>query len=387
MIAYDKELLANEVLLDEAQSLKKSGFITHEQVSNINNILSGMKSNPNLLVRFGFFLLGCFMYSSIVRAFSITIFSVIQDNFEIILFIIALIGIGGLEFLSRENYFGHGLDDAFLLGFLLTLGIFVGMTSKENEPLIAATLTIAALFTFLRYLHLASALISCLAATATVAYLAFEIGEIGKFLLPFIMMLVAVLAYWISKKSLEKIENSYYYKGVLLANNYSLILFYLAGNYLVVRELSVLLLGNEIPKDQDIPLAYFFYSYTFIVPVSYLLWALKTRNRIMLWIGALSLAFAIYTIRFYYSVLPIEIVLTIGGLVLFFFSYFIIKKIKEKETGISFKTDKFMDSNALTNAEILLTATQIGMKPSAVDESKMKFGGGDFSGGGSSGRF
>lgn len=107
----------------------------------------------------------------------------------------------------------------------------------------------------------------------------------------------------------------------------------------------------------------------------------------MLWIGVLALTFSIYSIRYYYALLPIEITLTIGGIVIFFFSYFVIKSIREKESGITFKIDRFLNSNALANAEILITATQMSIKPTAVDGSKMKFGGGDFSGGGSSGNF
>ena len=94
-----------------------------------------------------------------------------------------------------------------------------------------------------------------------------------------------------------------------------------------------MLLGNEILPGKDIPFAIFFYAFTFIVPVVYLVQALKTKDRIMLWISFLAIGFSIYTIRFYYSVLPIEVALTLGGLVLFAIAYFSIKKLKDKETG------------------------------------------------------
>ncbi len=65
MIAYDKNLLDNSILLDEAKDLKNAGFISKEQFENIHSQLSHLKTNKNLLVRLGFFLLGCLMYSSI----------------------------------------------------------------------------------------------------------------------------------------------------------------------------------------------------------------------------------------------------------------------------------------------------------------------------------
>jgi hypothetical protein len=44
-------------------------------------------------------------------------------------------------------------------------------------------------------------------------------------------------------------------------------LFYLSGNYFAVRELSEELLHTHIGPGQDISLAWFFYAWTFIVPI------------------------------------------------------------------------------------------------------------------------
>ena len=95
---------------------------------------------------------------------------------------------------------------------------------------------------------------------------------------------------------INNLKESYYYNGLLLANSFCLVLFYLSCNYLVVRELSVEFLGNEVLPGQDIPFAYFFYAFTFIVPVVYLVQSLKTKDRIMLWISFLAIAFSFYTI-------------------------------------------------------------------------------------------
>lgn len=186
---------------------------------------------------------------------------------------------------------------------------------------------------------------------------------------------------------MNNLSENYYYKGILLANSFCLVLFYLSCNYLVVRELSVMLLGNEILPGKDIPFAIFFYAFTVIVPIAYLVQALKTKDRIMLWISFLAIAFSIYTIRFYYSVLPIEVALTLGGLVLFAIAYFSIKKLKDREIGLTFKPDRINNSNAFLNAEMLIVASQFGLKPEAVNESPMEYGGGGFSGGGSGGSY
>ncbi|HJY11900.1 MAG TPA: hypothetical protein VJ304_03885, partial [Flavobacterium sp.] len=285
-------------------------------------------------------------------------------------------------------FYGHGLDDAFILGGILNIGLAIGISTDGYELIIAVFMAIAAFVMYRRYLHLPSLLVFCLASAAVLFYGLFEFGPIGKTILPFVAMLFAAGFYFFTKKTMERLTESYYYNGLLLANSFCLILFYLSCNYLVVRELSIMLLGNEILPGTDIPFAYFFYAFTLIVPILYLIQALKTKDRIMLWISFLAIAFSIYTIRFYYSVLPIEVALTFGGLVLFAIAYFSIKNLKEKESGLTFKPDRINNSNNLLNAEALIVASAFGMKPQVKPESSpMEFGGGGFSGGGSDGSF
>ena len=211
----------------------------------------------------------------------------------------------------------------------------------------------------------------------------FEIGDIGKTILPFVAMLVSAGFYFFTKQRIKNLKEVYYYNGLLLANSFCLILFYLSCNYLVVRELSAELLGIEVQPGQDIPFAYFFYVFTFVVPVVYLVQALKTKDRIMLWISFGAIAFTVFTIRFYYSVLPIEAALTIGGLVMFAIAFVSIQKLKNKESGLTFKPDRVNHSTAILNAQTLIVASTFGMKPEVKTESPMDFGGGGFSGGGS----
>ena len=388
MIAHDKQLLQDLALLDEANSLQNAGFISKEQKDLIKKQLPDFKRHKNILVRLGFFLLGSFLYGSICGAISIVGMAGEQYYFQICCYIFAAVGFAAAEFLASQKFYGHGLDDAFILGSILNIGLAIGISTDGYELIIAVFMAIAAFVMYRRYLHLPSLLVFCVAFAAVLFYGLFEFGPIGKTILPFVAMLFAAGFYFFTKKTMERLTESYYYNGLLLANSFCLILFYLSCNYLVVRELSVMLLGNEILPGTDIPFAYFFYGFTLIVPILYLIQALKTKDRIMLWISFLAIAFSIYTIRFYYSVLPIEVALTFGGLVLFAIAYFSIKNLKEKESGLTFKPDRINNSNNLLNAEALIVASAFGMKPQVKPESSpMEFGGGGFSGGGSDGSF
>ena len=114
----------------------------------------------------------------------------------------------------------------------------------------------------------------------------------------------------------------------------------------------------------------------------YIYFGLQRKDRTFLTIGLLTLGYSFFTIRFYYSLMPLETALVLAGLLLFAISFFSIKKLQNKETGITFKPDRDSNSNLLLNAQALIINSQISTKP-VINESKMPFGGGGFSGGGS----
>lgn len=391
MIVYDKNLLDNLTLAEEAKSLESAGFISKEQKDLIKKELPALKRQSNILVRLGFFLLGAFFYLSICGVIALVgLTGSTSENifFNICCYIFAVIGFAGAEILASQKYYEHGLDDAFILGAILNIGVAVAINTEGYELVIAFFVAVTSFIMYKRYLHLISLLVFCISVSALLFYGMFELGEIGKMILPFVAMLFAAAFYFITKKTISNLAKTYYYKGLLWANAYCLILFYLSCNYLVVRQLSVMLLGNEVLPGTDIPFAFFFYAFTFIVPAVYLVQALRTKDRIMLWLSFLAIGFSIYTIRFYYSVLPIEVALTVGGLVLFAIAYFSIKKLKDNEVGLTFKPDRINNSNAILNAESLIVASAFGLKPEVKPEnSPMDFGGGGFSGGGSEGTF
>ncbi|MES2544221.1 MAG: hypothetical protein V4548_05000 [Bacteroidota bacterium] len=386
MIVYDKTELENQFLIDEALSLFKAGFISKEQYNQTKKEFPIPKRQKNILLRLGFALLGVLLYASICGFLSILGLNNIGENFTFFLFTFSLIGFIGTEVLAKQNTKGYGLDDTFLIGGQLFLAVAIsGANGHDITVVIIAT--IVSLLTYLRYINRISVLIFCAASTATIAYSLFEIGTIGKTILPFVLMIYAIVLYFISRKYTQKVIFLFYHKGILLVKNFSLLLFYCSGNYLVVRELSEALLGNKIAPNSDIPFALFFYAFTFIVPAVYIFYSLKLQERLMLWIGLLTLGFSIYTIRYYHHILPVEIALTLGGLFLFAVSYFSIKKLKDATTGITFKQDRFINSSDFLHTEALILTAQFGLKPEVNAESPMEFGGGGFSGGGSGSSF
>ncbi len=397
MIVFDKTLLDDSFLVDEANSLAGSGFITSKKSKEFENATSTLKTHDNLLIRIMMFILGALAYGAICGFLALISIDGLDSHWKILILVFALIGFFGQEFVlaKSSNLFGYGLDDAALLGALLATSFFVSEGSDNHNLTISIVLAITATFCYFRYLHLPSALIACLSITASLFFVLLDYCQYGQQLMPFVMLLFAGITYFLITKKLRNLEKSYYRNGILVLQSFALLLFYFAGNYFVVRELSFemqlenLQMSDPYPSgSSEIPMAWLFYAFTLITPLVYIIFSLLQKDKMMLWIGLLTMGFTVFTIRNYHHVLPPEVALTLSGLLLFVIAFFAIKKLKNKESGITFMADRFESSNTLLQLETIASVAQFGLKPEIkAPDSTMEFGGGGFSGGGAGNEF
>ncbi|TGD58573.1 hypothetical protein [Flavobacterium humi] len=385
MIAYNKELLDNTFLFNEAQHLKNSGFIPKNQLDGIAAKRPTLKNHQNILVRIGFFLLGSFLYSSIAGVVSLMTLPFLENQYKALVFIYAIIGIVASEFLAVQNFKSHGLDDAFILGAQGCLLGAVGVATEE-PAVVFATMAIVGLLSCLRYAHALSALIGCIGIIGFFGNLIVEEKMINMSFLPFVMLLLAFIIYFIYFR-LISVSAVYYKNSLLLVQGFALVLAYASMNYLVVRELSVALMDLDLAPGSDIPFAFVFYGFTFLIPLFYIFYSLAKKDKLMLYVGLAALGFSFYTIRYYYSVLPVEIALILGGCLLFAISYFAISRLKNNTSGITFMPDRNENNTVLSNIEVIMANSQVSLKGVSATEQKMPFGGGGFSGGGSGGTY
>ncbi|MCG2610432.1 hypothetical protein LZZ90_02785 [Flavobacterium sp. SM15] len=385
MQAYNKEILNNEVLAAQAKELYKMKFIPKEQFKEITSRLTLFNSSSNLLVRIGFFLLGCLLLSAISGFLALFFGSILDRNFEVLVFVYGIIGVIGAEFLARNGYFGHGLDDAFVLSIPLYFCIGTGITT-ESMSMVFAVMTLLGFVCCLRYVHTLSVLVGGVGFVGFVFDLIVNHALMDKLFLPFVGFFMGGGLYFISK-NLKKKGRFYIYSNALwVAKGFALLLMYFSVNYMVVREFSEDLMNLVVTPGNDIPLAFVFYTLTFLLPLFYIGYALKTKDRLMLLLGLFTLGYSIFTIRFYYHLMPLEIALILGGILLFGISYLAIQKLKDARQGITFQPDRSNESSFLLTAQALIVTTQIQTKI-VTSEDKMPFGGGGFSGGGSGGGY
>jgi hypothetical protein len=105
----------------------------------------------------------------------------------------------------------------------------------------------------------------------------------------------------------------------------------------------------------------------------------KQRNAIIM--GLLGICFSVFTYRSYYSVMPIEWALTIGGAILISVSVFYIKYFKTPKFNLSSEAEEL---GKLQKLETILVAQAFQAKTS---DDTFRFGGGDAGGAGADGKY
>lgn len=383
MIAYNKTQLENTFLVEESIGLKDSGFIEKTDLERINAELVGLKTSRNLFVRIGFFLLGAMLYLSIIGLLAL-IFLNSDSSFEVIGFVIAIIGLGVLELLCSQKLFRHGLDDAFIIG--AQISFYSAIVVDSNSPIACfIAMIIVGLIFAIRYVNALSFLVFLTGIVFLMSFVLIEHTTISS-ILPFVLLAMAVGFYYVHQK-LNDQPQIYFYEDVWhWFFIFTLFLGYFSVNYYVVRTLSEDLLSADYSKNQ-MPFGWLFYILMFVVPLGYIFYSLKTRNRTMLYIGGFTIALSIAIVRYYHSILPAEWALLLAGLGIFAFVYVVIQRIKINETGITFKHDHTHDTAMLNNIEALIVNSQDIKHAEETQQSKMPFGGGGFSGGGAGGSF
>jgi hypothetical protein len=286
--------------------------------------------------------------------------------------------------IKNLKHYKSGVTEALIYhagGFSLT-GIILFFDLGLLSGLIFA-LFIGSFIAF-RYLDL----INMLIAFVILLYLVFEIvndyfPEIISFL-PFIYFGLSLMIYYLVK-NYQRLKIAFEFQYVLwLSESLALIIIYASVNYLVVRELSIKLLGLPLQPGEDIPFAWLFYSLTILIPVLYLWIGLKKKDAVMYRVSLVVLAFTVFTFKYYYSFNRPEITLTISGLILIAIGLYLFRWLRQPKFG--FTTEELLKENWNSQLiqSVLASQTLGGNK---IPEKQFEGGGGTHSGGGASGGF
>lgn len=384
MIAYNRQYLDNRDIQLEAWNALQKNILTPEEYARIQAAYPDRLYTPNPFVRLGLFLLTVLITACLAGLTSLgTIGS--ESGWATLFIVLGLLCYGALEvFIHTRRMHEAGVDDALLwcAGGLLLGGINIGA-----EPISAtgqSTLVLLlAVWGVLRYAGPVTALIAYGALLSLLFYSTSQWGPVARALMPFLVLVVSAGLYELFTRMTQSHLLRHYHTCLVFLRVCTLVSFYAAGNYFVVRELNAFISGSSGP----VALGWLWWILTAVTPVFYVVRGVQKKDRFFLWAGLILAAASIATVRYYYHIMPAEQAMVLGGIALIGGAYVLIRYLRVSRNGITSEpADIPVIADGLPVEGLVLAET---LRATAVppDSTGIHFGGGSGGGGGAGGEF
>lgn len=388
MIAYNFEQLENLQKLSYAKDLNKSQVISSVQLDEIKNKVKSNLYSPSIFVRILLFVL-TFIGMSTIMGPIVMLLNI--DSEEGIRAASLLTGVAILLFLDfkliRDNkHYKSGVTEALLLSglVLFTIGL-LGFSHFNILTYFILGFTLS-LIAAIRYFNLIGLIATLVFSGAMLFQALINLGGIAEALIPFAMMALYGVLYYVVLK-LQKAAGSFVFDDhFILAKVFCLMVIYLAGNYFVVRELSVEVMGNYLEPGENIPFAWLFYFFTAIIPAAYLFYGIKNKSILCIRVSLLVVVLSIITLKIYFSLGAPIVTITISGAIMIIQALLLMCYLKQNKNG--FTREKLLhdkwDSSDLT--AFVVSQSLSGHQITPKDDN-LEYGGGEFGGGGAGSKF
>jgi len=388
--AYNETWLHNLNVVKEVKQWQKQGIISQPQFAAIKEEYQSNFFHPNLIIRILLFIAALLALSGISGILAMMVSDTGQTSVSILCI---LYGIGSFFFLEKvfigsSRHYKSGVTEAVLyhaMGF--TIGGVIGITDFDEHMMFISCMLMFS-FSAYRYLDLVSTTLALLSFAGFVFYEMYTRGGFAQQIIPIAFIILFAPLYFYFRKKKEHIGADLWLNGLILAESICLLLIYAAGNYLVVRELSVSMMDLYMEEGQDIPFAYLFYFLTVIIPIGYLYFAIRNKDIVLLRVSLVAFAFSVFTFKFYYSTGHHEISLTTGGIVLILIAIYLFRYLKTPKHGYT-RENIMSDKWGNVNLEAFIVSQTLGGNKVdvPVPTPAETGGGGSFGGGGASGTF
>lgn len=385
--AYNKTWLTNLDIVKDARQWCSNEIISREQLEAIKTQHLSVFFHPGIIIRILLFIATLFALSGITGMLTLMFLDGGEDAIWPLSFLYGLGSFVVLDrfFIAAKHHYKSGVTEALLYhsaGFTI-LGVS-GFSEMDMHVTLWVSLVVVS-FAAYRYLDLISTLVALVLFAFILFYELYEMGGIFQQIIPICFIAIFTPLYFLFRSWKTKISLVAWYYCILIGEAFSLLVIYIAGNYLVVRELSVGLMDLYLEEGQDIPLAIVFYVLTVLIPILYLYVGIKQKDMVMLRVSLLVLAFSVFTFKYYYSLGHPEITLTSAGLILIVISLAILNYLKIPRKG--YTRDNILSERwGNVNAEAFIIAQTLGGNKVTIDDTSGGSGG-RFGGGGASGEF
>ena len=386
MIAYNTTRLKNVFARQQAAQYFEEGCITREELTGVSNKHPDTFYSPNFFIRIGLFTLTVVILLFSLGLIALLFLNSIENAAGGVAIFFALLSYAALEFMVKEkNHFQSGVDDALLWIFA---GAFFGGISyiSKADGLTNSVLVLAiATYCSLRFADRLMSAVAYLALLAAFFFFCINMGPGIKAFLPFVIMFVSAIIYFLEKHFRKNITSQLYVDCLQVVSVLTLISFYSAGNYAMVRELRNALFDVDQANPAPVPFGWMFWIFTAAIPCVYLVRGIQKKDIVLVRVGLLLVAAIVFTIRQYYSVAAIESVMTLSGIVLIIVAYGLSRYLKTPKHGFVNVQRLNTEENEKLHLESLLVAqTSV---TSSLPVKGLNFGGGNFGGGGASADF
>ena len=384
MQAYNKSDLYNKYVQEQATEALHSACISEESYKNILQVHPTMLYTPNYFIRIALGLLTA--VSVIFSGLLLWLFTSASSTAAIttLLIFLAIICYITLELLVKsKQYYNAGVDNV-LMNMTIAFVVSAFFVFAQGSWLVTSSvIMVIALWLSIRFTDAFMSMVSycCFFIFIFLAYI--KGGEMAKATAPLIMMAVSALVYLFMKKLIRAgtFKYQFCFKAVILL---TLITFYASGNYFIVKELSNQMFHLRLRLNDSIPFGWLFWIFTLIIPPVYIIYGITKKDFLVMRTGLALIAATIFTVKYYYAVLPAEIAMLIAGVIVTALSYALIKYLNISRHGYT-SQNIYHSKNEILNAEALIIAETFNKKPTI--ENRGLYGGGSGGGGGATGEY
>ncbi len=388
-MAYDSRELTKKLTIAKAKGWYKSGVLTEDQWKNIKTAYSNQLFSPNLVIRILLLLVSWFGLSMSLGFFGLIFSDLLNglvDDFMIAvrigLFIygLLLLYFGETVFFKEKKHYKSGITEAIVYAAysFLYFAILGENQTKELAYYFLALIFLS--FITVRYHDV----ITLVAAIGCLTLFLFNAFSSHIPLIPFVMMFSFASLFGISQFIQKKANQLLWEDHFIIFDSLALLLTYLGVNYFVVRELSVSMMGLELAAGEDIPFAFLFYGFTVLIPIGYLTWGIIKKSILFIRVSLLTLALAVFTLKYYFSLGHPEITITVAGALLTLVAIGLMKYLKTPRNRF---TRNQILTNKWDNSDLTAFVASQTLGGHQINDSELTGKGGAFGGGGASSSF
>lgn len=384
MIAYNREWLDALSTKEAAEQWHKKGLLSDEKWKTVQERHHTGFYSPNVFVRIGLAVFCLILLLAMLGLMGWIVEPNTDTGLAMFCIFLGAVWLWALEFILIRGYkhFGSGLDDMLLYaGTVAVVGGLGNLLPGFSEPLAWCILALPFLVAgSIRYLDRLMVAAAFVCALLIVLLIVKDIPNLAVYLLPFSGMLFSAAAYFFAQKGVQKNDWRHWHGAFAVLGLLAMVTFYASGNYWMVQQM-----GADWFSMEQVPLGWFFWVFTFAVPCLFIWQGLRGKDRLALDVGLGCAVAAVFTFRYYFHLLPLAWVATIGGAVVFVVSYLSIQYLRKNAVAYTYEEDG--KKSLLQKAQEQIFEQTIASQSVAPSPKKDTMGGGQYGGGGAGSDF